>query len=83
MLSNLFHELRNLAQSMKPQTQNAIQPSHLLRLPHASAPQPAEQPALCSVIVEEVREMQEREKQKQSVIIKWLITGSAAEAIHL
>ena len=65
MISEVSDELRNLARSMKPQTQNAIQPPEPPRLSDAPTPQPAEQPALRSVIVEEVREMQEREKRKQ------------------
>ena len=83
MISEVSDELRNLARSMKPQTQNAIQPPEPPRLPHAPTPQPTEQPALRSVIVEEVREMQEREKRKHSIIIKGLNTSSTAEASRL
>ena len=83
MISKLSDELRNLTQSMKPQTQNATHHPDPPRLPHAPTPQPAEQPALRSVIVKEVREMQERGKRKQSIIIKGLNASSAVEAIRL
>ena len=83
MISELSDELRNLAQSMKSQAKNATQSPEPPRPPQAPTPQPTEQPALRSVIVEEVREMQEREKRKQSIIVKGLNTSSTAEATRL
>ena len=91
MIANLSDELKHLAQSMQPAvTRNAEevpgstppQPSSS-QTTSASPTLPTDQPALRSVIVEEVREMREREKRKQSIIIKGLNTGSTAEATRM
>ena len=91
MIVNLSDELKHLAKAMQPTAApNAEQPQGSMppqppssQTPTASPALPTDQPALRSVVAEEVREMREREKRKQSIIIKGLNTGSVAEAIRM
>ena len=84
MISDLSDELKCLVKAMKsPPALNPSQAPVPAPPPPDHTPSPAEQPAICSVIAEELREMREREKRKQSVIIKGLKAKTPAEVVHL
>ena len=84
MIADLSDQFKHLTQAMKsPPVQNANQAPEPGFAPQPLVPKPSEQPALRDVIAEEVREMREREKRKQSIIIKSQSSKSTAEVISL
>ena len=86
MIADLSDQFKHLTEAMKsPPVQSADQASMPGPAPGPQPPisNPPEQPALRDVIAEEVREMREREKRKQSIIIKSQSTKSTAEVVNM
>lgn len=86
IISDLSDEMKCLAKAIKsPPAQSLGQATEPAPPPPGPDPSPkaAEQPAIRAVIAEELREIREREKRKQSIIIKGLRANSSAEVVHL